>query len=281
MTKENLTQLNSINKQNFNDPKIGAVAQNLVMQNEWGAIITTTLRIAELFEKHHKNILRDVEKLKQQLPKEFNELNFGRVDYTDTKGEKRPMYTLTRDAFSLLVMGFTGEKALQWKLKYIEAFNAMEKELRAKRLCEFQQITDKAFLKGFDNGRESGLRDIEAAKEISYQQGVDYGQSLPCVQIETQKSYLQGLTEGRKIQKAEDNKKQDNWQKMEKAIDYLGKGVSLKDTARLVKLCPGTIRNRFRRLGLWEQVKNGDLWFNMPGKKQKSNCEQPQQLSLL
>ena len=292
MSKENLTQLSTINKQNSinfiekdaiqsNGTNFGAVAQNLVMQNEWGAIITTTLRIAELFEKRHFHIIRDIEKLKQQLPKEFNESNLGRVDYTDAKGEKRPTYTLTRDAFSLLVMGFTGEKALQWKLKYIEAFNSMERELQAKRLCEFQQITDKAFLQGFDSGRESGLKDMEAAKEISYQQGMEYGQSLPAVQIETQKSYLQGLTEGRKIQKAEDNKKQDNWQKMEKAIDYLGKGVSLKDTARLVKLCPGTIRNRFRRLGLWEQVKNGDLWFNMPAKKQKKPASQPEQLSLI
>lgn len=276
MSNQELTHLNPINKQNFNDPKIGGVTQNLVSQNEWGAIITTTLRIAELFEKRHDHILRDIEKLKQQLPKEFNESNFGRVDYTDTKGEKRPMYTLTRDAFSLLVMGFTGEKALQWKLKYIEAFNAMEKELRAKRLCEFQQITDKAFLKGFDSGRESGLKDMEAAKEISYQQGVDYGQSLPCVQIETKKSYLSGLEEGKKIQK-----KEDNWAKMEKAADYLGKGLSLKDTAELVRLRPGTIRDRFRRLGLWEQVKNGDVWFNMPGRKQRKSASQPKQLSLL
>lgn len=279
MSKENLTQLSTFNKQNFNDTKIGAVAQNLVMQNEWGAIITTTLRIAELFEKRHFHIIRDIEKLKQQLPKEFNESNFGRVDYTDTKGEKRPMYTLTRDAFSLLVMGFTGEKALQWKLKYIEAFNAMEKELRAKKLCEFQQITDKAFLKGFDSGRESGLKDMAAAQEISYQQGVDYGQSLPCVQIETKKSYLNGLEEGRKIQK-----RQDNWAKMEKAADYLGKGLSLKDTAKLVHLCPDTIRSRFRRLGIWNEVKNGDLWFNMPAGKQKSTTDQhsqPQQLSLI
>lgn len=271
MSAQNLTStISKVN--NFN---------NLVSQNENGTITTTTLRISELFERNHQHILRDIEKLLKLLPNEWGKSNFGRSSYFSIQNKELPMYTLTRDAFSLLVMGFTGEKALQWKLKYIEAFNSMEKELQTKRLCEFQQITDKAFLQGFDSGRESGLKDMEAAKEISYQQGVDYGQSLPCVQIETQKSYLQGLTEGRKIQKAEDNKKQDNWQKMEKAIDYLGKGVSLKDTARLVKLCPDTIRNRFRRLGLWEQVKNGDLWFNMPAKKQKNIGEQPEQLSLL
>ena len=272
MSTQNLTS--SISKvNNFN---------NLVFQNENGTLTTTSLKIAEIFGRNHKEILRTTEKLLNDLPEDWGKRNFAHTPYVHPQnGQTYPMVTLTRDAFSLLVMGFTGEKALQWKLKYIEAFNDMEQALRNKEIAEYQQIADQYYIDGFDNGRESGLKDIELAKEVSYQQGMEYGQSLPCVQIETQKSYLQGLTEGRKIQKAEDNKKQDNWQKMEKAIDYLGKGVSLKDTARLVKLCPGTIRNRFRRLGLWEQVKNGDLWFNMPGKKQKSNCEQPQQLSLL
>ena len=46
------------------------------------------------------------------------------------RGQKFPMYLMNRDGFILLVMGFTGKKALEWKLKYIEAFNAMEKQLR-------------------------------------------------------------------------------------------------------------------------------------------------------
>ena len=79
---------------------------------------------------------------------------------------------------------------------------------------------------------------------------------------------------------ATERHRSDNWRKMEKAIDYLGKGLTLKDTARLVHLRPGTIRDRFKRLGLWEQVKNGDLWFNMPAKKQKTTSK-PEQLSLI
>lgn len=124
--------------------------------------------------------------------------------------------------------------------------------------------------------KEIRQKDIETTREIAYQQGIEYGQSLPAVQIETKKSYLSGLEEGRKIQKREDN-----WKKMEKALDYLGKGLTLKDTAKLLHLRPGTIRDRFRRLGLWEQVKNGDLWFNMPNKKQKNISSQPEQLSLI
>lgn len=75
-------------------------------------------------------MLREIDRLRSICPKSFNEPNFGRVNYVDVKGEKRPAYLLTRDALSLLVMGFTGKAAIMWKLRYIEAFNAMESRLR-------------------------------------------------------------------------------------------------------------------------------------------------------
>ena len=256
MTKENLTQLISINKQN---------SINFLEKN--GQILFTAEEIGK--QLGYQNPTKSINNLFQR--NSFELLNYSvDIKLMSTDGKAYSRRAFTEEGVYILSMLANTEQARDFRRRVAELL----KNLRQKEM-------DKAFLAGFDNGRESGLKDIELAKEVSYQQGMEYGQSLPCVQIETQKSYLQGLTEGRKIQKAEDNKKQDNWQKMEKAIDYLGKGVSLKDTARLVKLCPGTIRNRFRRLGLWEQVKNGDLWFNMPGKKQKSNCEQPQQLSLL
>ena len=61
----------------------------------------------------------------------FNVLNFERVAYKDKKGETRLMFHLNHDAFALLVMGFTGEKAFAWKWKFIESFRAMEAELMA------------------------------------------------------------------------------------------------------------------------------------------------------
>ncbi len=256
MTKKNLTQLISINKQN---------PINFVEKDE--KILFSSLEIGK--QLGYSNPYKAISNLFQR--NSFELLNYSTILKVRTVDNKlRDVRHFTEEGVYILSMLANTDNARDFRKRVAELL----KNLRQKEM-------DKAFLAGFDNGRECGLKDMELAKEVSYQQGMEYGQSLPCVQIETQKSYLRGLTEGRKIQKAEDNKKQDNWQKMEKAIDYLGKGVSLKDTARLVKLCPGTIRNRFRRLGLWEQVKNGDLWFNMPGKKQKSNCEQPQQLSLL
>ncbi len=90
--------------------------------------------IAETFGKNHTNVLRRIKELLADCPKDFNRINFDLVEYEDAKGQWRPHYLLTRDAFSLLVMGFTGAEALNWKLRYIEAFNAMERELLHQRL---------------------------------------------------------------------------------------------------------------------------------------------------
>jgi len=88
---------------------------------------TTSLNIAHVFGKEHKNVLQAIERL--EVPEEFNRLNFQPVEYHDAKGEKRPMVQITRDGFTILVMGFTGPKAMKFKLAYIDAFNRMEEEL--------------------------------------------------------------------------------------------------------------------------------------------------------
>lgn len=85
--------------------------------------------VARNFQRQHSHVLREIDRLRSILPKSFNASNFGRVDIPDAKGEKRRAYLLTRDALSLLVMGFTGKAAIMWKLRYIEAFNAMEQAL--------------------------------------------------------------------------------------------------------------------------------------------------------
>lgn len=91
------------------------------------AIYTTSLDIAKVFEKRHDNIIAQIRALPQD---DFNALNFKAVTYKDAKGEIRPAYNLTRDGFSLLIMGFTGIKAYQWKIAFIQAFNQMENALR-------------------------------------------------------------------------------------------------------------------------------------------------------
>lgn len=97
---------------------------------------TTSLKIAECFEKNHFHVMRDIQSLIEQCPKDFTASNFGLSEYTDSTGRKLPMYTVFFDGFILLVMGYTGKKALQMKLAYIEAFNAMRTKLEAAKKKE-------------------------------------------------------------------------------------------------------------------------------------------------
>lgn len=89
--------------------------------------VTTSRKVAEFFEKEHKNVIRDIEKLFSNGLKNELVKMFFISQYKDKKGETRKEYLLTFDGFSLLVMGFTGPKALEFKLAYIKAFNEMKK----------------------------------------------------------------------------------------------------------------------------------------------------------
>lgn len=90
----------------------------------------TSLDVAETFGKEHKNVLRDIREL--GCSEEFNRLNFEPISYTDTMNRKQDAVAMTRDGFTLLVMGYTGELAMKFKEGYIKQFNAMEAALRGK-----------------------------------------------------------------------------------------------------------------------------------------------------
>lgn len=91
-------------------------------------LVTDSRQVAEHFGKQHKHVIEAVENIKAEnsaLTQMFYE-----TSYTAGTGKHYKMYLMNRDGFSLLVMGFTGKAALKWKLKFLEAFNAMEKEIR-------------------------------------------------------------------------------------------------------------------------------------------------------
>lgn len=93
-------------------------------------ILTTSLKVADKFEKQHKDVLESIRGIRDAMSTaEFSAL-FKETSYKASNGKNNPMYEMNRDGFSLLAMGFTGEKALKWKLDYINAFNIMESELK-------------------------------------------------------------------------------------------------------------------------------------------------------
>ncbi|ENY6720721.1 Rha family transcriptional regulator [Campylobacter jejuni] len=108
--------------------------QEVVFENKDEQVFCTSLDVAKVFGKNHFHVLRDIENILNDLRKigTSNDLsNFGLVKYKDKKGELRPAYQISRDGFSLLAMGFTGKKALQFKIAFINAFNEMENIIRS------------------------------------------------------------------------------------------------------------------------------------------------------
>lgn len=105
---------------------------NLVQFNEeHNCGTTTSLKIAEKFNRQHKTVLAAINDL--EIPQEFIEQNFLPYSYIAKNGKANPAYEITFDGFTLLAMGFTGKKAMEFKVKYIKAFRAMEAELRKRQ----------------------------------------------------------------------------------------------------------------------------------------------------
>ena len=98
--------------------------------NKQEVTVVSSLDVAETFGKEHKNVLKDIREL--NCSEEFGRLNFEPTDYVDEHNRKQPMYYITRDGFTLLAMGYTGEKAMRFKEAYIKQFNAMERMLQGK-----------------------------------------------------------------------------------------------------------------------------------------------------
>ncbi|EKE4889686.1 Rha family transcriptional regulator [Campylobacter coli] len=148
---------------------------NVVFEVVGDEIFANSLQIAEVFEKDHSNVLKAIDKLPND---EFKSSNFKYDSNFDKKSEQRRMINLTRDAFSLLVMGFTGEKAYKWKILFIKAFNEMEKRLRNieyekhDKLAFRQSLGYKSQLKQQKEHYENKIKalkyDLEHKKELSF-----------------------------------------------------------------------------------------------------------------
>jgi anti-repressor protein len=107
-------------------------SKSVTFKIEGDRVFATSRDIAAVFDKRHDNVIRDIEALPND---EYRHLNFEESIYEvkNPKGDgtiKRKFYNLTRDGFTLLAMGFTGAKAYQWKIAFINAFNRMEAELK-------------------------------------------------------------------------------------------------------------------------------------------------------
>lgn len=173
-------------KQNENSGADNMKNIHIEMYND--QMTVSSREIAKNFEKEHYNVIRDIETLIEQMKNTNLNFEFGtknnqlkiegvknnpeisqyfiETTYKDAKGETRKEYKLTRDGFSLLVMGFTGQKALKWKLDYIEAFNEMERRLSNKTDPATVHEQQPAY-KNYNGANVLTVRDISEITKVS------------------------------------------------------------------------------------------------------------------
>ncbi len=150
---------------------------NLVEISKDKQVVTTSVRVAEVFGKRHDNILRQINTLigglreQQDFSRLKNEVaKYAVANYKDEQGKLRKQYIMNRDGFTLLAMGFTGPKALKFKLQYIQAFNDMEARLKAIYPCGM----DSRVKHGNDNREVKHGNDYDKPVEV-----VAHTRSLP------------------------------------------------------------------------------------------------------
>lgn len=126
---------------------------DIILSTQNGEPVASSRQIAESFEKRHDHVMRDIEDIiKKGLPKNGDTPMFFKTEYTnDQNGQTYPMYLMNRDGFALLVMGFNNsEKAFAWKLKYIAAFNEMEKKLAQRPQLSRAELMAQALIAAHD-----------------------------------------------------------------------------------------------------------------------------------
>ena len=104
--------------------------KEIIISNHNGEPVASSLEVAKHFDKRHKNVIQAIENIKAEISALTPEPLFFEATYQSGTGKHYKCYEMTKDGFTLLAMGFSGQKALAWKLKYIQAFNQMEQQIK-------------------------------------------------------------------------------------------------------------------------------------------------------
>lgn len=121
---------------------------DIILSTQNGEPVASSRQIAESFEKNHRDVLRAVDGLKEDV-RNFAQMFF-ETEAPDSYGRPQRTYLMNRDGFTLLAMGFTGKAALEWKLKYIQAFNEMEKQLAQRPQLSRAELMAQALIAAHD-----------------------------------------------------------------------------------------------------------------------------------
>lgn len=219
--------------------------ENIVEADD-GGMFTTSLIVAQAFEKEHKDVLKAISNL--ECSEEFSRRNFAHTPYVHPQnGQTYPAFRLTRDGFAFLAMGFTGKRAAVWKEKFLEAFNAKERRLTAPGRCLSLPPTEP------DDVRQQRIIKILRGL-IAYWAFVD---KLPYAVAELALAIHVGL------ERLEDITEEENGKRIQAAFDYLWE-VSNRPTGDMEG--PGATQNEMTMLrhmltacGQWRFTRDQDF----------------------
>ena len=143
---------------------------DIILSTQNGEPVASSRQIAESFEKNHRDVLRAVDNLKEDV-RNFAQMFF-ETTVPDSYGREQRAYLMNRDGFTLLAMGFTGKAALEWKLKYIAAFNEMEKKLAKQPQLTRSQLLATALIAAHEELEEKDKRIAELTPDAEFARAV-------------------------------------------------------------------------------------------------------------
>ncbi|MGK8607608.1 Rha family transcriptional regulator [Bacillus thuringiensis] len=164
----------------------------LVFEND-GQVVTDSLTIAEMFEKEHKHVVRDIEvqleKLKEAGEQTWGESNFGQTQYQHPQNKQwYKKYLLTEDAFAIVVMAYVTSEAMRMKIEFLREFKRMKKHIEKRMQVPgdtFGQIELLAAGTSNLNKRVSSLEQV-----VEKQLTVDYGQQRVIEKTKAKRIYF-------------------------------------------------------------------------------------------
>jgi Rha family phage regulatory protein len=190
--------------------------------------------LAAVFGKRHADVMRAIEALPQD---EYHRRNFASISYQDSYGRNQKAYHIARDGFALLAMGFTGEKAYQWKVAFIDGFNQMEARLRANVALPAEVAEALKHIPQMIDALNQSTAAIKEKDSIIKQQSVA---------IRQQESYIAGI---KPLVKPPMYNKMLNKSEYEKARQLALEGKTIAQSARIMGRSKDTLRKIAKQRG--------------------------------
>lgn len=184
--------------------------KELVFVNNNNEVVTDSLMVAEVFEKEHKHVMRDIEnqasKLLEADESEFVESNFGLISYKDTLNRDRMKSTLTEDAFMMVAMSYITPKAMKMKVKFINEFKRMKEHIKKQESAPLKPIDQIRLLMANSLETEERLATVETnVEKLQNTMTIDYGQQV--VLDNAKKKRVEYLWENLKVKGIHDTKR--------------------------------------------------------------------------